>query len=305
MTKPDDNRFIRQPYRHVRKEAFRLLQEADALGTFPTPINDIMDAGKVTVAPENVLNEEFLCTIRHKAGPDLKTAVLKVIGLFDATERLIFIDNSVHLAKQNFLKLHETGHAVLPWQKNVYAVIEDSNQELTPNTVELFDREANVFAAEALFQNDGFIKEAVKQPFDIKVLINLSKKYGASIYASVCEYVGKNPSDCIVLVLNKPQGQFVGCGFRVRLLHTVASPSFQRKFSNQWPAYFTSGDEIGSMVPLVVQRMSRSRQISLVDRNGTRHECLAEGFTNTYQIFILIHVVHTMTKTTVISPAFS
>ena len=293
------SKLAQRQYLRVRTEALNLLQKADALGTFPTPVIEIMDAAKVMVEQENILDEEFLRTIRWKAGSSLRTAVSKVIGLFDAKERLVFIDRSVNSAKQNFIKLHETGHAVLPWQQNLYEVIEDSEQELDSDTAELFDQEANVFAAEVLFQNDGFIREAVDQPFNIKVPIDLSQKYGASIYASVRQYVEKNPNDCIVLVLNQPE-QIDGDGLRVSLRRTVLSPSFQKKFGDiRWPEYFTSDDEIGSMLPIDNRHTLQPRQISFVDRNGTRHECLAETFTNTYQNFILIRAVRTLTKTTV------
>ena len=43
--------------------------------------------------------------------------------------------------------------------------------------------------------------------------------------------------------------------------------------------------------------MSGKRQIALVDRNGLRHECIAESFTQSYQVFVLIHAVSTLTKT--------
>ena len=42
---------------------------------------------------------------------------------------------------------------------------------------------------------------------------------------------------------------------------------------------------------------------ALVDRNGVRHECVAEAFTNTYQVFVLIHVQSAMTSTRIIMPA--
>jgi hypothetical protein len=37
-----------------------------------------------------------------------------------------------------------------------------------------------------------------------------------------------------------------------------------------------------------------------VDRNGVRHECIAEAFTQKHQVFILIHAVKTLTATHVL-----
>ena len=57
------------------------------------------------------------------------------------------------------------------------------------------------------------------------------------------------------------------------------------------------------MVPVGRQRMSRARAITLVDRNGDRHECIAEAFKTPFQVFVLIHAVRTMTRTTIVMPA--
>jgi hypothetical protein len=57
------------------------------------------------------------------------------------------------------------------------------------------------------------------------------------------------------------------------------------------------------MVPVGHRRMSKARAITLVDRNGVCHECIAEAFKTPYQVFVLIHAVRTLTKTTIIMPA--
>jgi len=61
--------------------------------------------------------------------------------------------------------------------------------------------------------------------------------------------------------------------------------------------------EIGAFIPLHSRRSSGKRSLGLVDRNGDRHECIAESFTQTYQVFILIHAVKTLTATRIILPA--
>lgn len=197
------------------------------------------------------------------------------------------------------LKLHETGHAVLPWQRDIYAVIEDCSKSLDSQIADQFDREANVFASEVLFQLDGFGREAADSEFGIRVPLKLCRKYGASIYATVRRYVSKNTRACLVLVVNPPEiaGRH---GFTATLRRVVASPLFIKMFGDMdWPAVFTPADEIGAMIPLGGRKMSRPREILLVDPNGVRHQCIAEAFTQTHQVFILIHAVRTMTKATV------
>lgn len=301
MRRPDDSTLSALEYARVRKEAEKLLRRAGALGRFPTPVSVIMDAGKVTLAAEDVLNEGFLRSVRRKAGGALKSALSKALGLFDARDHLVFIDRAVKAAMQTFLKLHETAHAVLPWQRSVYVVVEDGEQELDPDIADLFDREANVFATEVLFQLDSFAEEAADHDFGIEVPLKLSRKYGSSAYAAVRQYVSKSHRDCVVLVLDPPSFRD-GDGFRANLRRPVASPSFKLKFNLDWPTSFTPADEIGAMVPLGRRRMSKARTITLVERNGVHHECIAEAFKTPYQVFVLIHLLRTLAKKTIVMP---
>ena len=300
MSKSDDSGLTPPQYARVRAEAERALRRADALNRFPTPVSEIMAAAKVEEVYEDVLNDGFLARMRKKAGAALKSALSKVIGLFDARSRLVFIDRTLHIVKQTFVRLHETGHGFMTWQRDLYAIVEECAQTIDPAIADLFDREANVFASEVLFQLDTFSMEAAEKPFGILVPVQLSSKYGASIYASVRQYVSKNTRACAVLVLNPPQ-PVEDEGFRAGLRRVVASQKFTELFGDiKWPNHFTPDDRIGAMVPLGTRRMSGKRTIQLRGRNGDRHECMAEAFTQKHQVFVLIHAVRTLTKSTVI-----
>lgn len=305
--KPDDCSLKVNEYETVKQEAERMLAEADAFGRFPTPVSDILCAAKVEIAPVNEIDESFLSWIRKKAGDageTLKRALSKVIGLFDAKSRLIFVDTTVLAVKQTFIKLHETGHAFLPWQKDIYGVIEDCGQTLSPDVSDQFDREANVFASEVLFQLDSFSREAGDYDFGIKVPINLHKKYGSSIYAAIRQYVSKNPRACVVLILNPPELK-EGDGLVASLRRVVSSDLFDEKIGAvNWPNAYTPDDEIGAMIPINGRRMSGKQEISITNGDGDCYECIAEAFTQTYQVFILIHLIRTLTKTTVVLPSF-
>lgn len=301
MIRPDDCSLTPTQYAAIRAQARRALEEAGGFGRFPTNVANIMAAAKVTEVQEDVLNEAgFLARMRKKAGAALKSAFSKVLGLFDAPSSLVFIDRTMKAVKQTFVRLHESAHAFLPWQRPLYAVVEDCEQTLAPDVAELFDREANVFAAEVLFQLDTFSEEADGKPFEIFTPVNLSKKYGASIYASVRQYVSKNYRTCAVLVLNPPE-PVPGSGFRATLRRVVASKTFEEQFSNcRWPKEFTPDDRIGALVPTGKRRASGKRTLELCDGNGVRHECVAEAFTQTKQVFILICVTEALTRRTVL-----
>ena len=277
-----------------------MLQQAGALGQFPTPIDAVMKAAQVVEVKEDVLNEGFLAKLRREAGDTIKRALKKVAGVFSAKGRLVFIDRTLHVVKQNFIRLHETAHGFLKWQRDLYGVVEDSEHELAPELAEQFEREANVFASEVMFQLDGFSKQAEESEFGILVPVRLSKTYGSSIYAAVRRYVSHNPRACAVVVLNPPE-LTEGVGFRAEVRRHCDSPKFVEIFrAMDWPEFITPDHDLGRLVPLGSRRMSDKRNLGLTDLNGELHECVAEAFTQSHQVFILIHATKTLTARSVI-----
>ncbi len=286
----------------IRAHARAALESADALGRLPTPVADVMHQAKVAVADHDILDESFFRRMTKKAGGALKRALDKVLGVLDAKARLVYIDKAVNVVKQTFLKLHETGHAVLPWQRDLYAVIEDCEKTLAPEVSEQFDREANQFASEVLFQLDAFTKEANDDPVGLKVPLQVGRRYGASAYASIRRYVSKHQRACAVVVLERPKFTN-GFGFVCRLRRFEHSPAFTSIMGElSWPDTFTPADSMGALVPIGGRRMSAPRAMPLRDTNGVLHECVAEAFDSKHHVFILIHAVRTLTSTTVLMP---
>ena len=214
---------------------------------------------------------------------------------------LVFVDKLLKPVRKRFVMLHEVGHGFMPWQQRaMYDLVEDCDHALDPEAADLFDREANVFASEVLFQNDTFSDMAADETFEIWTPIRLARKFDASLYASIRQYVSKNDRCCAVLVLNPPapsQG-----GFKATLRRVVTSVSFRETFDNHsWPDIYTPADPFGALVPLGPRKASGKRSLALKDSNGVRHECVAESFTQTYQVFILIHAVRTLPTTIVVA----
>lgn len=300
MSRPDDSSLTPSQRARVRKEAERALREAGVLGVFPTPVNRIMEVARVQEVQGEVLGDSLINRLRTKAGSALKRALSKVLGLFYASEGLIFIDQALHVMKKRFVRLHESAHGFLPWQRPMYAVVEDCEKSLDAESADAFDREANVFASEVLFQLDTFSEMAASESVSIWVPVKLSTKFEASIYSSIRQYVSKNHRPCAVLVLNKPEICPVS-GFKASLRRFVVSPEFGKFFPGQtWPESYGPDDELGAMVPVGKgRRASRPRRIELMDANGVRHECVAEAFTQGHQVFILIHVKKTLTAVSI------
>ncbi len=288
MTRPDDSSLTPAQHAAVRAAAKRALQAADAFGQLPTPVPAIMAAAGITELAEPILDPAYLAAQRGQAGDRLKRALGKVQGLFDAAGRLVVIDRSLPAVRQTFIRLHETGHGVLPWQSQLYAVIEDCQASLDPAVAELFEREANVFAAEALFQLDNFAYEAAQCAFGIRTPLALSSRYGASIYATMRQYVLKHHLPCALLVLDPPAADPANGG-QASLRRSVASASFRDRFGEPaWPERLGPADPLGRLLPPPGRRMVEDGELVLTDRAGAPCPLLGESFTQTHQLFILL-----------------
>ncbi len=281
-----------------------MLIRADALGRFPTPVDEVLSAARLEVVPEDLADMPFMERLRKKAIGGLKRAFSKVLGIFDVKAGLIFIDRTVQVVKQRFIKLHELGHSFLVWQRDAYAVIEDCELTLEPATADLFDREANLFATEVLFQLDGFSQEAADLPFGIRVPLDLARKYGASAYAAIRQYVAKNHRACAVVALN-PAEFGIDHDIRMSTRRIIVSPKWSETIgATEWPEILSAEHPLWPSIPMGNRRMSSPRQVVIRGPNGSRHDCVAEGFQTPFNTFILIQAVETL-RPLVVVPALA
>jgi Zn-dependent peptidase ImmA (M78 family) len=303
MRRPDDCSLTPSQLARIQKEAQRALQEASVLGVLPTPVEQVMAAARVQEVEEDVLDPTFVARVLNKAqqaGHAIKRALSKVVGLFQASEGLVFIDRTLMRVKQRFVRLHEAAHGFLPWQRPMYAVVEDCEKSLDPETADLFDREANVFASEVLFQLNTFRDMAEEKPFSIWTPVRMAATFNASLYASIRQYVAKNHRASAVVILDMPQIE-EHVGFRASVRRVVQSSSFSAMVGRiAWKDSYTPDDDLGALVPLGQRRGSGKRQLGLTDANGDLHECVAEAFTNKQQVFVLILLKKSLTATRVL-----
>ena len=200
---------------------------------------------------------------------------------------MIYLDQTVHKKKKPFLSIHEVGHDYLPWQRDTFAILEESESSLDPDVREQFEREANCFASEVIFQLDLFTQEAADCDFGIKVPINLARRYGASVYSSIRRYVMTHHHPCAVVVFNRVDLH----GSKVLTLRRcVQSEKFTSRFGKlavkeqQGPADF-----FARHVPYNKFRMPTNCTIK--NRNGEQEQCLIEAFDSTFQVFYLLYPV--------------
>jgi hypothetical protein len=304
MTRPDDSLLDPRQFDNVQRHADGLLREASAIGRFPTPIDDLMAAAKLIVVDDEVLGDGMLQQFIKKAKAGLgtiKSALSKVLGLFEANDRLVVIDRNAPKPRVPFIKLHEAGHGTMPHQSKLYRLMHDCEKTLDPEIADLFEREANVFASEVLFQGEAFSDEAHGQAFSIKVPMRLAKKYGGSNYATFRRYIVTSPHVCCVVVLEQPT--YTAGHFSAEVRRVVASRSFQTIYDpNILCATVNDSHPLGSVVPLNGKRMSFDREIALLDRNSDPRICIAEAFNTMHQILILLRDVGRRTRTGIVLP---
>jgi hypothetical protein len=292
--KQDDCSLPAESQREVVKSADLLLRKASAVGRFPTPVPDLVRAANLEIARESALARIGLDTIYHrlpnalKLAPDaLKKAAAKVLGLLDRPDRMIHLDPELHPKRRTYITVHEIGHDFLPHQRSTFKILEDSDSELDPETNDLYEREANVFASEVLFQGGLFAKEAAESALSIRVPMELSKKYGPSVYSSGRRYVSTHRKACALIVFNQPL-ELIGVGTVITLRRVILSNEFARQFGSL-SLMDTWGEGTFFFKNRPRNKFTAPVACNIVDVNGDKQNCLAEAFDTTHQILFLVY----------------
>jgi Zn-dependent peptidase ImmA (M78 family) len=289
--KSDDSSLSPEQFEEVRRTTDALLKEANAYGRFPTPVDDILETAQLVVDQTVSLEfhspsiiKSFSSLLGKKARP-LLSGMKKILGLLHIPSGEIYLDHSQHLNRQTWIKLHEAGHGCMPHQKRMYQIVEDGEFELDPETEDLFEREANNFAAEALYQLDTYEKVAAGYVVSIKTPMELSKQFGGSIYASVRRYVTTHYASIGLAVYDTVEKGPEGSVFRLRRL-PIASQSFPKKYATfSWPNPCAEGNWLW---PLLRKRKLAEEIATIEDSDGVLHECEIHLFNNAHQIFVMM-----------------
>lgn len=307
MTKADDSSLDPEDLRAVEERARHLLDRASAWDRFPVPLEDILAAANVRVAQTSLFDPvavmEYLAGKAIETATVVKSALGKLFGLYDSADTLIHIDDSAikSKSKKTFLTLHETAHHDLPVHKRMFRFFQDSEQHLDPEISDQFEREANNFARFALFKGDTYAQYAADSKFDIKTPITLAKKFGASNYASAREFARTHHRACVVYIL-EPIEFVQGHGVQAAVRRIEPSPSFIAQFGRPTETVITPGHFLGRVIP-VGRKMTRPTTLSLTDRNGVPHECVAEAFDTTHNVIILLYPTTALGKPIIILPS--
>ena len=162
----------------IEKISYEILKGSKCFDIFPTPVDRIVEYTELVVHSGIDLSK-IQPSYLSRATDALKRALNKVRGALDRKEKIIYLDSSIKASKKNFVKLHEVGHEVLPWQHSIYEALEEDDNTLNIETREEFEMEANLFASTTLFQCDRFYSEMDKLGLSINSSMQLAKQFGA------------------------------------------------------------------------------------------------------------------------------
>ena len=283
----DDSSLSHDERAFVEARAKMLLERADAWGVVPVPIDDLLSAAKLKVAPTSLFDPRaiaaYAMTQGKKAADVVKRALGKILGILDAHEEVIHIDDTVLETRQRFLKLHETGHFELPHQRKIFRFFEDSKEELDPSVADKFEREANNFARYAIFNGSTYADRAADLPLAFSTVKKMQRGFNVSLYAGLREYARTHRHSCIAMAVEKPS-LCPQNGWGAEIRRTETSFAFERRFGQPQLATITKTHPFWPLVPF--GKVTKPTIVRLTDLNGEQHEFIGEALDTTYNILI-------------------
>lgn len=259
---------------------FDILKSSKSLDVFPTPVDKIVEYCELNLTDKNGFHNIPRNYIPKKIDA-FQRMLKKIVGVFDREEKAIYIDPTINHVKKNFVKLHEVGHSVIPWQAAVEYV--DDEHTLSHHVKEQFEAEANYFASTGLFQLDRFEDSINKLPLEIMSPMVLAKKFGGSNHAAIRRYAEVSKKRCALLVLENKDNSRDSLNLR----NSFQSKSFSKAFGIlEWP------EKLDLNFPFITdyirnRKLHKDGSIQLLTSDGFQ-EFNYHYFHNHYNVFVLI-----------------
>ena len=210
----------------VSKYARKTLRAADAIGRLPTPIDDLLAAAKIgNLKIDEEVKQSFAAQLTGFVRQEFYSMWQKIRGIADLRKRVTYVDDNTTPQRIRFAKGHELGHEVLPWHQLDPGRFDDE-KSLTWEAEKIFDREANFFSAEVIFQGVNFTRIVRDYAVRFDSIFHLADMHGASCHSTAWRYV-EAQDESVALVTYWPSKFIAGILHRGRI---VASPNFLRKF---------------------------------------------------------------------------
>lgn len=209
----------------------------------------------------------------------------KIRGILDLRARHIAVDTTLHRHRQTFLTHHEIAHDVLDWHRELF--VHTTELDLLPSARRSFEAEANYFAALSIFQVDRFAKEQRGVRLALKDLAGVAARYGASLTATIRQYVSVQDLPTALLQGRAVRGR--DGRYSILFYQGLANARFIQEFgSNLFDAGFGSHEAATAVLnERCVPIAEEEREVT--DARGETRTLVVETFSNGYGTFTLVH----------------
>lgn len=208
----------------IRGHAVALLRKADALGQIPTPLDQVMTVSNLVLAGEIVLEPEMKKKLRQRFGDLVDRAVDLILGSVRFDSRGVYLKPDLYWLKKRFVQAHEISHEMFPWQRDLYAFLDDK-QRLSPVIHDKYERQANQGAIEILAQGDALRREADDSRLTFGLLDQLAARFEISTQA-IARRVTEESRHAVALAISY-RGSVTGT---LMPPHLYCSTSFEEQF---------------------------------------------------------------------------
>lgn len=285
---------IDEESRHeIDRAVARLLRQAEAVRRFPTPVDDLITAQKLHLSTGD--DSPFAPSALNRAPAALRerlTGIVgKLLGALDRRDRHVYVAPDSLDVQRRFTECHELGHDLCPWQAIRYHV--DGHEQLAFDVDQRFEAEANYAAVGLLFQQSVFTEVAASYPISTATIKKLAEVFGASIHATLHQFVERSPHAVAGLVLPPSPSGTSADTYRFLVKQRFTSPSFARRFSlgdacrsglatAEHPGLARAWDQLRLHGPVGYGHLA------LTDRDGFPSLLDFELFSNSYNLFLLL-----------------
>lgn len=215
----------------IRRIALKHLKKAGAIGTLPTPIEQLAVCANIDVDSNlDSARESFLAKLSKPFYDNWTWLRQKLRGIADLRERVIYVPDTPSSPRVRFTEGHELGHELIPWH-NLDPGYLDDDASLSPEAKEEFDLEANFFSAEIIFQGTSFRKLSREYRAEFNSIFALARLHDASRHATMRRFVEESDEAVVAVPFWPSNYHCDDSGFPVlNRGRATCSPSFTEKY---------------------------------------------------------------------------
>ena len=289
MSRPSYSKLYVPPESHIEiaQYAKTLLVRGDCLGVLPTPVQHLYAVGNVQ---EVELDRATMASVFERFSQAAKNAISeiwsKVRGAADLKKRVVFIPQDDKKPRILFARAHELGHQTIPWH-HVRREYLDDDRTLSPAISAQFEVEANLFAAEIIYQGDGFTRLMREYRVSFASVFELARLHGASTHATFWRFV-QSHDESVAGLIYYPRG-------RRENLHSVQPELFiQNEIrSESFSARYGGLTFEGHLEPQHPWALARFKAEPVsgelpIPLHGRSETFLWEGFWNRHCLMVLV-----------------